>query len=84
MKRIFRNNCTSCHTPSYTLQHRFDENGWHAIVQAMKSINVYGMYRPNTPPIRCSTSIRRSLPAISRAPAAGPGCFKITAGAPDR
>jgi hypothetical protein len=21
MKRIFRNNCTSCHTPSYTLQH---------------------------------------------------------------
>ena len=24
MKRIFRNNCTSCHTPSYTLQHRFD------------------------------------------------------------
>ena len=49
MKRIFRNNCTSCHTPSYTLQHRFDENGWHAIVQAMKTINVYGMYRPDTP-----------------------------------
>src|SRR5712672_3230747 len=51
MKRIFRNNCTSCHTPSYTLQHRFDENGWHAIIQAMKLINVYGFYRgPSTPP----------------------------------
>jgi streptogramin lyase len=49
MKQIFRNNCTSCHTPSYTLQHRFDEAGWNAIIGAMKSINVYGFYRPNAP-----------------------------------
>src|SRR5205814_8963887 len=49
MKRIFRNNCTSCHTPSYTLQHRFDERGWTAIIQAMKNINVYGLYRPGAP-----------------------------------
>jgi streptogramin lyase len=47
MKQIFRNNCTSCHTPSYTLQHRFDEAGWNAVIGAMKSINVYGFYRPN-------------------------------------
>ena len=47
MKRIVHNNCTSCHTPSYILQHRFDEAGWHAIIQAMKNINVYGVYRPN-------------------------------------
>ena len=40
MKQIVRNNCTSCHTPSYTLQHRFDENGWNAIIQTMKNINV--------------------------------------------
>jgi hypothetical protein len=32
MKRIVHNNCTSCHTPSYFLQHRFDEAGWHAII----------------------------------------------------
>ena len=49
MKQIFRNNCTSCHTPSYTLQHRFDEAGWNAVIGAMKSINVYGFYRPNAP-----------------------------------
>src|SRR5215467_13643716 len=35
MKRIVHNNCTSCHTPSYFLQHRFDEAGWHAIIEAM-------------------------------------------------
>jgi virginiamycin B lyase len=45
LKQIVRNNCTSCHTPSYTLQHRFDESGWNAIIQTMKSINVYGIYR---------------------------------------
>jgi streptogramin lyase len=45
MKRIVHNNCTSCHTPSYTLQHRFDEAGWSAIIGAMKMINVYGFYR---------------------------------------
>jgi streptogramin lyase len=49
MKQIFRNNCTSCHTPSYALQHRFDEAGWNAVIGAMKSINVYGFYRPNAP-----------------------------------
>ena len=46
LKQIVRNNCTSCHTPSYTLQHRFDESGWNAIIQTMKQINVYGIYRP--------------------------------------
>src|SRR3984957_10434898 len=46
IKRIVHNNCTSCHTPSYILQHRFDEAGWHAIIEAMKDINVYGVYRP--------------------------------------
>ena len=31
MQHLVRNNCTSCHTPSYTLQHRFDESGWNAM-----------------------------------------------------
>jgi streptogramin lyase len=46
MKQIVRNNCTSCHTPSYTMQHRFDEAGWNAIIAVMKTITVYGVYRP--------------------------------------
>ena len=46
LKQIVRNNCTSCHTPSYPLQHRFDETGWNAVIQTMKSINVYGVYKP--------------------------------------
>jgi len=44
MKTLVRNICTGCHTASYALQHRFDETGWNAIIQTMKSINVYGMY----------------------------------------
>jgi streptogramin lyase len=44
MKRLVRNNCTGCHTASYILQHRFDEAGWHAIIELMKNANVYGTY----------------------------------------
>src|SRR5262249_29786198 len=29
IKRVFRNMCTGCHTPSYVLQFRFDEDGWN-------------------------------------------------------
>ena len=43
MKRLVRNNCTGCHTPSYVLQHRFDEAGWSAIIDLMKRVNVYGV-----------------------------------------
>ncbi|HET7363306.1 MAG TPA: carboxypeptidase regulatory-like domain-containing protein [Burkholderiales bacterium] len=44
MKQLVRNDCTSCHTASYPLQHRFDEAGWNAIIQLMKNANVYGSY----------------------------------------
>ena len=44
MKRMVRNNCTGCHTPSYILQHRFDEAGWNAIIELMKNANVYGTF----------------------------------------
>ena len=44
MKRLVRNNCTGCHTASFILQHRFDEAGWHAIIELMKNANVYGTY----------------------------------------
>src|ERR1700704_4028371 len=45
MKRLVRNNCTGCHTPSYTLQHKFDEAGWNAIIDLMKMVNVSGIYQ---------------------------------------
>src|SRR3954468_8112745 len=44
MKVLVRNNCTACHTPSYVLQHRFDEAGWSAIIELMKNVNVYGTF----------------------------------------
>jgi streptogramin lyase len=44
MKNLIRNNCTGCHTPSYTLQHKFDETGWNAILDLMKRVNVSGIY----------------------------------------
>ena len=45
MKQLVRNDCTGCHTPSYTLQHRFDETGWSAIIDLMKMVNVSGVYQ---------------------------------------
>src|SRR6202043_4113138 len=39
MAHLVRNNCTSCHTPSYPLQHRFDAAGWAAIIDLMKMVN---------------------------------------------
>jgi hypothetical protein len=45
MKRIVRSVCTGCHTPSYILQHRFDEAGWNAVLELMKHVNVYGIYQ---------------------------------------
>jgi hypothetical protein len=44
MRRIVRNVCTGCHTPSFPLQNRFDEAGWNAIIALMKNVNVYGAY----------------------------------------
>jgi streptogramin lyase len=45
MKRFVRVNCSSCHTPSFTLQHRFDEAGWTAVLDLMKRANVSGIYQ---------------------------------------
>jgi streptogramin lyase len=79
MKRIFRNNCTSCHTPSYTLQHHFDENGWNAIIQTMKNINVYGLYRPGAPVNPVLNHHQKELAAyLARARGPAQGGFKIT------
>jgi streptogramin lyase len=44
MKTLVKNNCTGCHTLSYILQHRFDEDGWFKILELMKNVNVSGVY----------------------------------------
>jgi streptogramin lyase len=80
LKQIVRNNCTSCHTPSYTLQHRFDEAGWNAIIQTMKQINVYGIYRPGGEPNRVLDFHQKELAAyLARARGPGDNGFRITA-----
>src|SRR5213080_4965121 len=44
IKRIFVNNCTSCHPPGYILQFRFDEAGWNKILNLMKVVPGTGVY----------------------------------------
>src|SRR5262245_1825187 len=44
MKTLVKNNCTGCHTLSFILQNRFDEEGWYKILDLMKNVNVSGIY----------------------------------------
>jgi streptogramin lyase len=44
MKTQVRKNCTGCHSASYPLQYRFDEEGWSKILDLMKHVNVLGVY----------------------------------------
>jgi len=68
IKRVFRNACTGCHTPSYVLQFRFDEDGWNKIIDLMKVVPNSGVYPANPKPTPSSTTTRSSLPPISPAP----------------
>jgi streptogramin lyase len=36
MKKVFMNNCESCHPAGYALQFRFDEDGWNKVIDLMK------------------------------------------------
>ena len=45
MKTQVRKNCTGCHSASYPLQQRFDEEGWNKILDLMKHVNVLGVYQ---------------------------------------
>jgi streptogramin lyase len=44
MKTQVRKNCTGCHSASYPLQYRFDEEGWNKVLDLMKHVNVLGVY----------------------------------------
>ena len=45
IKKIFTNQCTGCHSPSYVLQFRFDEAGWNKIINLMKVVANTGVYQ---------------------------------------
>jgi streptogramin lyase len=45
MKTQVRKNCTGCHSASYPLQLRFDEQGWMKILDLMKHVNVLGVFQ---------------------------------------
>jgi streptogramin lyase len=78
MKRLVRNNCTGCHTPSYILQHRFDEAGWNAIIELMKTVNVYGLVQPNRPPNGILDFHQKELAAyLARARGPDEGAFRV-------
>ncbi|HEY1361225.1 MAG TPA: carboxypeptidase regulatory-like domain-containing protein [Xanthobacteraceae bacterium] len=73
MKRLVRNLCTGCHTPSYVLQHRFDEAGWNAIIELMKNANVYGTYVGAARPPSAILDFHQKELASYLARARGPG-----------
>jgi len=78
MKTQVRKNCTGCHSASYPLQHRFDEEGWYKILDLMKWVNVLGMYpRPDGKPTGNIDFHQKELAAYL-ARARGPGESSMT------
>src|SRR5215471_14023611 len=47
IKKVFTNQCTGCHEPSYPLQFKFDEAGWNKIINLMKVIQGNGVVPAN-------------------------------------
>jgi streptogramin lyase len=73
MKTQVRKNCTGCHSASYPLQHRFDEDGWYKVLELMKWVNVLGVYpRPDGKPTGNINFHQKELAAYL-AHARGPG-----------
>jgi streptogramin lyase len=79
IKRIFRNNCTGCHSPSYVLQFRFDEDGWNKIIDLMKVVPNTGVYPANPKPNALIDFHQKDLAAyLARARGPGESSLKIT------
>jgi streptogramin lyase len=72
LKRVFRNSCTSCHQPNYILQNKFDEQGWTAILETMKRVNVFGGYMGEKSPIAAPIDFNEKELAAYLARARGP------------
>jgi streptogramin lyase len=71
MHRILRSQCVACHSASYVLQHRFDEDGWSKILTLMKGVNVYGMKVER--PVQAVIDLNQKQLAAYLARARGPG-----------
>ena len=78
VKRVFRNACTGCHTPSYVLQFRFDEDGWSKIIDLMKVVPNTGVYPANPKPNAIIEYNQRQLAAyLARARGPGESSLKL-------
>jgi streptogramin lyase len=73
LKRVFRNNCTSCHQPNYILQNRFDADGWIAIMNAMRDFTVTGNYNGEDSPAAPTIEYFKRDLATYLAKVRGPG-----------
>jgi streptogramin lyase len=79
IKRVFRNMCTGCHTPSYVLQFRFDEDGWNKIIDMMKVVPNTGVYPANPKPNALIDYNQKQLAAyLARARGPGQSSLKVT------
>src|SRR5438552_7137860 len=78
-KKIFTNNCTGCHAPSYALQFRFDEPGWSKIIDLMKVVPVTGVYPgPNAKSNQIMERHQKELSAyLARARGPGKSSMKV-------
>lgn len=77
IKKIFTNNCTGCHSPSYVLQFRFDEDGWSKIIDLMKVVPNSGVY-PANPKANDVIEYNQKKLAAYLARARGPGESSMT------
>ena len=76
LKQIFVHNCTTCHSPAFVLQNKFDEAGWKAILARMETINVYG--KAGEPPSPIIQHYKNELaPYLARVRGPGPSQLKI-------
>ncbi len=73
MKTQVRKNCTGCHSASYPLQHRFDEEGWIKILDLMKHVNVLGVYQGADHKATPNIDFHEKELAVYLARARGPG-----------
>jgi streptogramin lyase len=79
IKRVFRNACTGCHTPSYVLQFRFDEDGWSKVIDLMKVVPNTGVYPANPKPNAIIEYNQKQLAAyLARARGPGESSLKLT------